>query len=73
MKPLIQKLVEAIGPSGYETQVRELVMEEVTGLEVTGDGITVTSLFKDPHTVTGVRIHKIDFMANTVTLVPAGD
>ena len=51
----------------------ELVMEEVTGLEVTGDGITVTSLFKDPHTVTGVRIHKIDFMANTVTLVPAGD
>lgn len=29
MKSLIQKLVEAVGPSGYETQVRELVMEEV--------------------------------------------
>jgi putative aminopeptidase FrvX len=29
MKPLIQKLVESIGPSGYETAVRNLVRAEV--------------------------------------------
>jgi putative aminopeptidase FrvX len=30
MKPLIQKLVETQGPSGYETQIRSVVREEVT-------------------------------------------
>jgi putative aminopeptidase FrvX len=29
MKPLIQKLVEAIGPSGYESAVREIVHAEI--------------------------------------------
>ena len=29
MKPLIQKLVETQGPSGYETQIRSVVREEV--------------------------------------------
>lgn len=32
MKKLIQKLVEATGPSGYEAQVRALVSEEIQGL-----------------------------------------
>ena len=32
MKNLIQKLVEAIGPSGFEKQVRELILAEVTPL-----------------------------------------
>jgi tetrahedral aminopeptidase len=31
MKPLIQKLVESIGPSGYETAVRNLVRAEIQG------------------------------------------
>jgi putative aminopeptidase FrvX len=32
MKPLIQKLVETQGPSGYEAQIRSVVQEEVTPL-----------------------------------------
>ncbi|NUM44541.1 MAG: M42 family peptidase, partial [Anaerolineales bacterium] len=32
MKDLIKKLVETTGPSGYETQVRELVHAEVQSL-----------------------------------------
>ncbi len=32
MKPLIQKLVETVGPSGYESAVRELVRGEIEGL-----------------------------------------
>ncbi len=32
MKELIRSLVEATGPSGYETQVRELVLNSITGL-----------------------------------------
>jgi len=31
MKSLIQRLVESIGPSGYENQVRELVQAEIAG------------------------------------------
>ncbi len=29
MKPLIQKLVESVGPSGYESQIRSVVREEI--------------------------------------------
>ena len=32
MKSLVKKLVEAIGPSGYETAVRDLVREEIENL-----------------------------------------
>jgi endoglucanase len=32
MKSLIQKLVEAVGPSGYEDQVREIIRAEITPL-----------------------------------------
>lgn len=32
MKELIRSLVEATGPSGYETRVRELVLNSITGL-----------------------------------------
>ena len=32
MKPLIQKLVEIVGPSGYESAVRDLVRGEIEGL-----------------------------------------
>jgi putative aminopeptidase FrvX len=32
MKELIQKLVEAVGPSGYEAVVREIVRAEIAGL-----------------------------------------
>jgi endoglucanase len=32
MKPLIKKLVESYGPSGYEDQIRELIRAEIKGL-----------------------------------------
>jgi tetrahedral aminopeptidase len=41
MKPLIQKLVESIGPSGYETAVRNLVRAEV---EKYADEVSVDAL-----------------------------
>jgi len=41
MKPLIKKLVEAVGPSGYEGAVRELVKKEVTKL---ADDVRVDAL-----------------------------
>ena len=41
MKELIQKLVETVGPSGYEGAVRELVRAEIAGL---ADEIRVDAL-----------------------------
>ncbi len=41
MKPLIQKLVETPGPSGYETQIRNTIRSEV---EAFADEITVDNL-----------------------------
>ena len=41
MKPLIKKLTEAFGPSGSESQVRDLVREEVRGLS---DNLSVDAL-----------------------------
>ena len=41
MKALIQKLVEAFGPSGYESAVRELIQSEIKGL---GDEQSVDAL-----------------------------
>jgi tetrahedral aminopeptidase len=36
MKPLIQKLVETPGPSGFETQIRDVIQKEITSLDVNG-------------------------------------
>ena len=41
MKPLIQKLAESVGPSGYETAVRNLVRAEIEKL---ADEIRVDAL-----------------------------
>ena len=50
----------------------EQIMEEVTGLEITPEGILLTSLFDDPRLVPGSTVKKIDFMATLVTLGPRG-
>ncbi len=47
---------------------QELVMEDVTKLEVTEDGITVSTLFEEPKTVPGVAVQTIDFMSGILTL-----
>jgi len=50
----------------------EQIMEEVTGLEITPEGIMLTSLFDDPRLVPDSTVRKIDFMTTLVTLGPRG-
>ena len=47
---------------------QELVMEDVTKLEVTKDGIRVSTFFEEPKTVPGVTVKTIDFTSSTLTL-----
>ena len=47
---------------------QELVMEDVTKLEVTEDGIRVSTFFEEPKTVPGVAVKIIDFTSGTLTL-----
>ncbi len=46
----------------------EIVMENASLLEVTDDGVKVSSLFDPPRTINGVRVAKIDFMNGKVFL-----
>ncbi|MDP7530585.1 MAG: CooT family nickel-binding protein [Candidatus Scalindua sp.] len=47
---------------------QELVMEDVIKLEVTEDGIRVSTFFEEPKTVPGVAVKTIDFTSGTLTL-----
>ncbi len=47
---------------------QELVMEDVTKLEMDEDGVRVSTFFEEPKTVSGVVVKMIDFMSGTVTL-----
>ncbi len=47
---------------------QEKVMDNVTGLEVTGDGIVVSTLFEEPKLVEAARVKSIDFAGGTVIL-----
>jgi predicted RNA-binding protein len=47
---------------------QEKVMENVTQLQVTGDGILVSALFEEPKLVKSARVKNIDFLGGTVTL-----
>ncbi len=49
---------------------RETIMEGVTGLEVTDEGVSLTTFFEDPKLVPEVTIARIDFLGGTVVLVP---
>ena len=51
----------------------ETVMESVTGLEVTKDGILLSTYFEEPLTVPGVRVRKIDFLGGAVVLTPVDE
>ena len=46
----------------------EIVMENVSQLEVTSDGIKVTTLFEEPKVIANVQVTKIDFMNGKVFL-----
>ncbi len=47
---------------------QELVMEDVTQLEVAEEGIRVSALFEEPKIVPDASVKKIDFLSGTVTL-----
>ena len=47
---------------------QELVMEDVTQLEVTEDGVKVSAYFEEPKIVSGAAVKTIDFLSGTLTL-----
>ena len=47
---------------------QEKVMDNVTSLEVTGNGIIVSTLFEEPKLVEAAQVKFIDFVGGTVTL-----
>ena len=49
---------------------RETVLEAVTGLEVTVDGIVLSTFFEEPLVVAGVHVQRIDFLGGSVVLAP---
>jgi predicted RNA-binding protein len=49
---------------------QEKVMDNVTGLQVTDEGVTLTTFFEEPLSVPDVLISKIDFLGGKVILHP---
>lgn len=47
----------------------EKIAREVTGLELTEEGVRLTSFFEDPQVVQG-RVRHIDFLKHRVQLEP---
>ena len=47
---------------------QEKIMDNVTKLEVTGEGVVVSTLFEEPKLVKSAWIKNIDFQGGTVTL-----
>ena len=47
---------------------QEKIMDSVSELEVTPEGIRLFTLFDEPKLLPGTRITKIDFMGGTLTL-----
>ncbi|OKY73666.1 MAG: hypothetical protein BM485_17790 [Desulfobulbaceae bacterium DB1] len=52
---------------------REIVMENVTFLEVDAAGVRVSTLFAEPRVIAASYVKKIDFMGGVVTLAPVGE
>jgi predicted RNA-binding protein len=47
---------------------QEKIMENVTHLAVTSEGVLVSTLFEEPKLVKSAWVKNIDFLAGTVTL-----
>jgi predicted RNA-binding protein len=56
------------GESGEET-----ILENASLLEVTEEGVQVSTLFDEPRLIEKVMVKKIDFLNGKVTLAPAGE
>ncbi len=50
---------------------QEKVMDEVTRLEVTSEGVILSTFFEEPKLLPGVQVREIDFMKTTIFLGPA--
>jgi len=48
--------------------VEELIMENVTSLQVSGDSIEVSAFFEEPRRIDAVYIQSIDFLGGKVLL-----
>lgn len=47
---------------------QEKILENVTRLDVTPDGVLLSTFFEEPQEVKNVFIHRIDFLGGTVVL-----
>ena len=47
---------------------QELVIENASQLEVTDEGVTVSTLFEKPETIADVQVTRIDFLNGKVFL-----
>ena len=56
-----------------ENGAAKTVMENATYLEVTAEGIRVSTLFEEPKDIAGAYVKSIDFMGGKVTLAPVGE
>jgi len=52
----------------HEGQENELIMQDVTRLDVVEEGVRVATFFEEPRVVPA-RVAHIDFLKHTVTLV----
>ena len=48
---------------------QEKIMDNVTTLEVTPEGIILSTLFEEPRLLNSTRIKNIDFLGGSITLV----
>lgn len=56
-----------------ENGEENIVQENVTLLESSGDQITVSALFEEPKVIDRAYVKKIDFMGGKVTLASLGE
>ncbi len=49
---------------------QEKIMDSVTGLDVTTAGVTLSTFFEEPRVVPDVAVARIDFLGNTLVLIP---
>ncbi|MCW5198877.1 CooT family nickel-binding protein [Desulfobulbus sp. F4] len=47
----------------------ETLMESVTGMEVTEDGVILSTYFEEPLTLRGVRIRSVDLLNGAILLM----
>lgn len=54
-----------------KAEQQEKIMENVSLLEVTPEGIRISTLFEEPQLLPNTMVKKIDFLEGTVTLSAA--